>query len=392
MKTVRHDETGTQLEIGVVDILVGARYVIAIGQSSPDALEGASERLRTRPEVATHGPMAAAWAVLAAVIDDSERVVDGLGDQLERVQVAVFQDDQDQSEPIYLQLREAARLARAMHPMLAILDRLERGELEEVPQGLSPLLGDVSDHARHLSEEVTMLGEALDGLLNANLARVTVRQNVIIQQVSAWAAIAAVATIITGIYGMNFRHMPELDWIFGYPMAIAIMVLTSSCSAGTSSAWVGCDRGRRPPRRIGYVLPGEREPPGAIQSTCSGAPSGATSVVRPRRRHPVGCLSGADLAIALDGRPDEPLGVGGIRDVGLHVHRVGQPGRELLAFGHRRHRVDHDAGTEFGERGGDGGADPARRAGDEGDAALQVAHDWWRGEAMGWWPHSLIRS
>ena len=113
-----------------------------------------------------------------------------------------------------------------MHPMLTILDELERGELHEVPGALSPLLGDVSDHARHLSEEVTMLGEALDGLLNANLARVTVRQNVIIQQVSAWAAIAAVATIITGIYGMNFRHMPELGWMLGYPMAIAIMVLT----------------------------------------------------------------------------------------------------------------------------------------------------------------------
>jgi magnesium transporter len=226
VKTVRKDETGTQLEIGAVDILVGARHAIAIGQSSPDALEGASERLRTRPEVATHGPMAAAWAVLEAVIDDTERVVDELGDQLDRTQVAVFQDDQDQSEPIYRQLQEAARLARAMHPMLMIFDRLERGELVEAPPALSPLLGDVSDHARRLSEEVMTLGEALDGLLNANLARVTVRQNVIIQQVSAWAAIAAVATIITGIYGMNFRHMPELGWIFGYPLAIAIMAIT----------------------------------------------------------------------------------------------------------------------------------------------------------------------
>jgi magnesium transporter len=226
VKTVRHDETGTELEIGAVDILLGARYAIAIGLSSPDALEGASERLRARPEVATHGPMAAAWAVLDAIIDDSERVVDGLGDQLDRIQVAVFQGGQDQSEPIYLQLQEAARLARALHPMLTIFDRLERGELVEAPKALSPLLGDVSGHARRLSEEVMMLGEALDGLLNANLARVTVRQNVIIQQVSSWAAIAAVATIITGIYGMNFRHMPELEWIFGYPMAIAIMILT----------------------------------------------------------------------------------------------------------------------------------------------------------------------
>jgi magnesium transporter len=226
VKTVHRDEAETQLEIGTVNIFVGARYAIAIGQSSPDALRGASERLMTRPEVATHGPMAAAWAVLDAAIDDDERVVDGLGDQLERIQVAVFQRDQDQSEPIYLRLREAARLARAVHPMLTILDRLERGELVEPPKALSPLLGDVSDHARRLSEEIMMLGEALDGLLNANLARVTVRQNVIIQQVSAWAAIAAVATIITGIYGMNFRHMPELGWIFGYPLAIAIMALT----------------------------------------------------------------------------------------------------------------------------------------------------------------------
>jgi len=226
VNTVHHDETGTQLEIGAVDLFVGGRYAIAIGQSSPDALQGASERLRTRPEVATHGPMAAAWAVLEAVIDDTERVVDGLGDELERTQVAVFQCHQDQSEPIYLQLQEAGRLARAMHPMLTIFDRLERGELVETPQALSPLLADASEHARRLTEEVTALGEALDGLLNANLARVTVRQNVIIQQVSAWAAIAAVATIITGIYGMNFRHMPELDWLFGYPLAIAIMVIT----------------------------------------------------------------------------------------------------------------------------------------------------------------------
>ena len=75
--------------------------------------------------------------------------------------------------------------------------------------------------------EVVQLSNALDGLLNANVARVTFRQNVIIQQVSSWAAIAAVPTIITGIYGMNFRHMPELDWRLGYPMALGMMALMS---------------------------------------------------------------------------------------------------------------------------------------------------------------------
>ena len=225
VKTVRHGEAQTQIEIGELDIFLGARYAIAISRSNAGPLAGARQRLDEHPEVAKLGPMAAAWALLDAVIDDNERVADRLGDRLEHTEQAVFQHDRDQSEPIYLQLRDTERLVRAVHPILAIFDTLERGKPMESPEDLRPLLRDVGDHARHLSEEVVQLGEALNGLLNANLARVTVRQNVIIQQVSGWAAIAAAPTIITGIYGMNFRHMPELDWTFGYPFAIVIMVV-----------------------------------------------------------------------------------------------------------------------------------------------------------------------
>jgi magnesium transporter len=225
VKTVRYDEAKAQIEIGELDIFVGARYAIAISRSSSGALIGARERLDEHPEVAKLGPMAAVWAMLDAVIDDNERVADRLGDHLEQIEQVVFQRDKDQSEPIYLEHRDTERLVRAVHPMLATFDSLERGEPVESPEDLRPLLRDVGDHARRLSEEIMQLSEALDGLLNANLARVTVRQNVIIQQVSGWAAIAAVPTIITGIYGMNFRHMPELDWTFGYPLAIVIMLL-----------------------------------------------------------------------------------------------------------------------------------------------------------------------
>ena len=96
------------------------------------------------------GPWPPRGRCSTAVIDDTEHVVNGLGDQLERIQVAVFQRDQDQSEPISLQLQDTARLAWAVHPMLTIFDELERGELVEAPQALSPLLGDVSDHAHRL--------------------------------------------------------------------------------------------------------------------------------------------------------------------------------------------------------------------------------------------------
>jgi magnesium transporter len=224
-KTTRYDQAQPQIEVGELDMFLGARYAIAISRSSAGPLAGARERLDDHPEVAKLGPMAAAWALLDAVIDDNERVVDRLGDLLGQTEQAVFQRDRDQSEPIYLQHRNTERLDRAVHPMLAIFDTLERGEPVKVPEGLQPHLRDVGNHARRLSEEVMQLSNALDGLLNANVARVTFRQNVIIQQVSSWAAIAAVPTIITGVYGMNFRHMPELDWTFGYPLAILIMVV-----------------------------------------------------------------------------------------------------------------------------------------------------------------------
>jgi magnesium transporter len=162
--------------------------------------------------------------VLDAVIDDGERVVDTLSDQGERIEQTVFEGDLDQSEAIYLHRRRVDRVIRSVHPVLPMLDTLERGEPVASPQSLRPHFRDVGDHARRLTEELAQLSSRLEGLLNANLAGVTMRQNVIMQKVSAWAAIAAAPTIITGIYGMNFRYFPELGWPFGYPLAIVIMV------------------------------------------------------------------------------------------------------------------------------------------------------------------------
>jgi magnesium transporter len=137
----------------------------------------------------------------------------------------VFDGDRDESESIYVQTRRVQRLTRAVHPALAVLDSVARDKSQRSSESLRPLLGDVRDRARGVSEETMMLSNALDGLLDANVAQVTVRQNVIIQKVSAWAAIAAAPTIITGIYGMNFRHFPELRWPLGYPFAILCMVV-----------------------------------------------------------------------------------------------------------------------------------------------------------------------
>jgi magnesium transporter len=223
VKTARYDEGRQAVDFGEIDVFVGAHHAIVIGWRSAAALGGARRRLDERPGVAALGPMAAAWAALDDVIDAYEPVLDQLTDDLEEAEQAVFQRGPDQGERIYLLRREAARLLRALNPLLGAFEVLERGDVPELVDDLRPLFRSIGDHVRHLYEEVVVLDKALEGLLDANLAGVTVRQNLVLQKVSGWAAIAIVPTIITGIYGMNFRHMPELGWPAGYPLVLLLI-------------------------------------------------------------------------------------------------------------------------------------------------------------------------
>jgi magnesium transporter len=224
VKSVRYDEATMQMSISELDAFIGPTYAIVVARSALEIIHGMRTRFDEHPQVAALGSMAVLWAVLDAVIDDGERLVDLLGDQGERIEQSVFEGDLDQSEAIYRHRRRVDHLMRSVHPVLPILDTLELDEPVASPEALRPFLRDVGDHARRLTEELAQLSSRLDGLLNANLARVSMRQNVIVQKVSAWAAIGAAPTVITGIYGMNFRHFPELGWPLGYPLAIGLMV------------------------------------------------------------------------------------------------------------------------------------------------------------------------
>jgi magnesium transporter len=224
LKSVRYDQATSRVDMGEIDVFLGASYVITVARSDSETIAGVRTRLDEHPSIGTLGPMSVLWALLDTVIDNAERVVDLLSDDAEDIEQTVFEGDLDQSQAIFLHRRRVDRLIRAIHPLLPILDTLERGQPVETPQVLRPFLRDVGDHARTVTEELAQLSSRLDGLLNANLARMTVRQNVIVQKVSAWAAIAAAPTIIAGIYGMNFRYFPELDWPLGYPLAIVVMI------------------------------------------------------------------------------------------------------------------------------------------------------------------------
>jgi magnesium transporter len=231
LKTARYADERDEVEFGEVQLFLGEKYVVVVRNGDTNELRGVRRRMETHPSLLADGPIAVLWAVLDQVVDDYGPVGEGIESDIEEVEQAIFQDGLDQTQRIYTLRRELARFYRAAHPLLQVLQGLERGNTTgedddgRVSEKLRHLFRDVADHLRSVDEEIVMQRDLLDGALNANLGALSVRQNDIVRQVSGWAAIGIVPTLVASIYGMNFDHMPELHWYLGYPFALALMVV-----------------------------------------------------------------------------------------------------------------------------------------------------------------------
>jgi magnesium transporter len=153
-------------------------------------------------------------------------VVEGLEEQLGELEDDIFQEalSREPAERIYRLKRDLLLLKRAVSPLVDIFNRLMRFDLPLIPEDARPYIRDVYDHAVRINEMVDTLRELSTSALEANLSIVSVTQNESMKKLAAWAAIIAVPTMIAGVYGMNFKVMPELDWWFGYPFAVATML------------------------------------------------------------------------------------------------------------------------------------------------------------------------
>jgi magnesium transporter len=219
------DET-EEVEFGEIHVFTGPGYAVVLRHGAASDLRSARERLEQHPELLRLGPAAAVWAIMDKVVDDYSPVVEGIENDIEEVEAAVFAQDGDQTRRIYLLRRELADFYRAVHPLLGALSTLESRTRDNVPKLLRNHLRDVEDHVRHVEDEIATQREGLASIFQANLAVIGLQQNDVVRKISGWAAIIAVPTFIASIWGMNFKHMPELQWRFGYPMALLAMLAT----------------------------------------------------------------------------------------------------------------------------------------------------------------------
>ncbi|MCW2606575.1 MAG: putative ion transport protein [Frankiales bacterium] len=226
LKTVRYVDTTEVVETGELMVFVGADFVVTVRHGIAAELTPVRQRLEQLPEVMGLGPSAVLWAVADAVVDDYAPALDGLESDVDEVEDQVFAEGRggNPARRIYTLKREVMEFGRAVHPLVDVTERLARAELSLLSDKTAPLFRDVHDHVLRADERVTGLDGLLQSSLEANVAQVTLQQNEDMRKITAWVAILSVCTLIAGIYGMNFRHMPELGWTFGYPGALSLMV------------------------------------------------------------------------------------------------------------------------------------------------------------------------
>jgi magnesium transporter len=220
VKTVTHPglavDDGHTIEIGELLLFLHPDFVITV-RHGDGGLRSVRERVEQRPDLLARGTGVVLYAILDHVVDGYGDVAQAIDTEIQAVEREVFSAERTNPvQQIYKLEREVLDLYRAVSPLLEAVDEIGEGRFEAIPSELDDYFRDVHDHLQRVTGRVAAFRELLDSALQANLTQVSVRQNEDMRKISAWVAIAAVPTMVAGIYGMNFDHMPELHWRYGY--------------------------------------------------------------------------------------------------------------------------------------------------------------------------------
>jgi magnesium transporter len=243
LRPARYLDDVERVEFGELDVFTGGDFVVTIRHAEAPDLGQVRDRLEHAPALLRLGPEAVLYAILDQVVDEYAPVVAGLENDIDEIEDQLFKGDPAVSRRIYELSREVIEFQRATHPLLDMLTSLEAGfDKYKVDLELQRSLRDVHDHAIRIVERADSFRALLQNALTVHttlvgqqqndemrsLTEASLAQNEEVKKISAWAAILFAPTLVGTIYGMNFDHMPELHWLFGYPLALALMLATSA--------------------------------------------------------------------------------------------------------------------------------------------------------------------
>jgi magnesium transporter len=229
LKTARYVDPTEVIELGELLVFLGDDYIITVRHGEASSMAPVREALEADPDHLRRGPGAVLHAILDRVVDDYVPAINGLETDIDEVEDELFSGERtNPAERIYRLQREVLQFRKATAPLVEPIERLAEGHYTQIHPEIRDYFRDVNDHLIRTRDQLDAMRDLLAGSLQANLAQVAVRQNDDVRRISAWVAIIAVPTAIAGIYGMNFDHMPELRWEFGYPAVVLVMLAICS--------------------------------------------------------------------------------------------------------------------------------------------------------------------
>ena len=217
----------SEIKVAEVNIFVGRNYVLSVRNRSLQHFLGVRERCEREPELLRQGAGFVFYALMDAVVDRYFPVIDALESELEAIEEHIFEKDAAQTniEQLYQLKRKVTVLKHAVTPLMEAVGKLFGGRVPPVCAGSQEYFRDVYDHLVRINTSIDSMRDTVGTAIQVSLSTVAIEQNDINKRLAAWAALFAVVTAFAGIWGMNFKAMPELQWEYGYPAALAVMAV-----------------------------------------------------------------------------------------------------------------------------------------------------------------------
>jgi magnesium transporter len=229
LRSTQLDSKGI-IQYGETHLIVGQGFVVSIRHGASASYAEVRQRCERNPELLRLGESAIMYAILDFVGDNCFPIIDKITEELEAIEEDIFSamPAREKIERIFRLRSGLLNMRHAVAPMIEICNQLRRHDFPGRSSPIKPYLRDVHDHVLLVNEAIVDLRERLTAAFEASLLLSAARQNDIVKKLGSWAAILAVPTAIAGIYGMNFKNMPELEWPFGYPASLLLMLAICS--------------------------------------------------------------------------------------------------------------------------------------------------------------------
>jgi magnesium transporter len=217
---------GDDIHVGEVDIFVGRNYILSIRQRTEIGFASVRARAEHEPELLRHGSGFVLYALMDNIVDRYFPVVDQLEVELEKIEERIFSGEPARAiiKDLYSLKHKGMVVRHAVEPLIEAVHKLYGGRVPQVCVGTQEYFRDVYDHLLRVSQQLDGLRDMVITAMQVNLSMISLSENEVTKRLAAYAALVAVPTMVAGIYGMNFKNMPELSWDWGYPMAVGIMV------------------------------------------------------------------------------------------------------------------------------------------------------------------------